>query len=258
MAVKYAITTMMSVCILTKNSSATLKETLASVSFFDEVVILDNGSTDNTLEIARTFTNVKIYEEPFVGFGRLRNLAAEKASHDWILALDSDEVLSPTLQQELQRLNKQRGEIYALSRHNFYHGKRIKGCGWDRDRVIRLYHRSDTKYSEAPVHEAVEKKQLKIVQLQAPLLHTPYRSTEEFLAKMQHYSSLFAEQYQGKRSSSFQKALWKGLFSFFRSYFLQKGIFLGKAGFIISVYNGNTTFYKYLKLAEKKSHILSA
>lgn len=252
-AVKYTIATMISVCILTKNSSATLRETLASVSSFDEVVILDNGSRDHTLEIARTFANVKIYEEPFVGFGRLRNLAAEKASHDWILALDSDEELSPALQKEIRELNLQRRQVYALSRHNFYQSKRIRGCGWDSDRVIRLYHRGDTEYNEAPVHEAVKQKQMQAIQLRAPLLHTPYRSTEEFLAKMQHYSSLFAEQYKGKRTSSFQKALWKGFFSFFRSYFLQKGIFLGKAGFIISVYNGNTTFYKYLKLAEKNS-----
>ncbi len=253
MVLKYTIAAMISVCILTKNSSATLKETLASLSSFTEVVILDNGSTDDTLEIARKFPHVVIYEEPFLGFGPLRNLAAKKASYDWILALDSDEILSPALQKEIKGLSLERGQIYSLSRHNFYQGKQIKGCGWDRDRVIRLYHRGDTEYSDVPVHEAVKKKQLKIVQLNAPLLHTPYRSTEEFLAKMQHYSSLFAKQYEGKRTSSFQKALWKGLFSFFRSYFLQKGIFLGKAGFIISVYNGNTTFYKYLKLAEKNS-----
>lgn len=227
-----------------------------SVSSFAEVVILDNGSTDDTLEIAKTFPNVKIYEEPFIGFGRLRNRSAKKASYDWILALDSDEALSPALQKELSETHLQRGTVYSFLRHNFYHGKRITGCGWDKDRVIRLYHRSDTEYNEAFVHEAIESKLLKVVECKGPLFHTPYRSTEEFLAKMQHYSSLFAEQYEGVRTSSFQKAFWKGLFSFFRSYFLQKGIFLGKEGFIISLYNGNTTFYKYLKLAEKKKSLI--
>ena len=247
---------MISVCILTKNSSATLAKTLGSLSSFPEVLVLDNGSQDSTLEVARSFPNVKIHETPFLGFGPLRNLAAEKASHDWILALDSDEELSFALQKELKELILERGSIYSLCRHNFYNGKKIAGCGWDKDRVVRLYHRRDTRYAQAFVHEAVEEKELQIVRLKGPLLHTPYRSTEEFLSKMQHYSSLFAEQHQNARSSSFQKALWKGLFSFFRSYFLQKGLFLGKAGFIISLYNANTTFYKYLKLAEKKKSLL--
>ncbi|HAB98360.1 MAG TPA: glycosyl transferase, partial [Parachlamydiales bacterium] len=156
--VKYTIASMISVCILTKNSSATLEKTLASLSLFAEVVILDNGSTDDTLKIARTFPHVTIYEERFHGFGPLRNLAAKKASHDWILALDSDEVLSAALQKEIKGLSLERGRIYSLSRHNFYQDKRIKGCGWDRDRVLRLYLRGDTQYSDAPVHEAIEKK----------------------------------------------------------------------------------------------------
>ena len=86
--------------------------------------------------------------------------------------------------------------------------------------------------------------------LQSPLLHTPYRSTAEFLTKMQHYSDLFAKQYQHKKKSSFGKALAHGTYAFLRSYILKRGIFCGKEGFIISVYNANTAFYKYLKLAE--------
>lgn len=240
-----------SVCILTKNSSATLQKTLESVRDFSEIVILDNGSTDNTLAIAKAFANVSIYHSPFMGFGPLRNLAAKKAKNDWILALDSDEIVSDELARELLYLPLQRGQIYSLNRHNFYQGKRIKGCGWDRDCPFRLYHREDTEYNDAPVHEALLSKKLKKIALQAPVFHTPYRSTSDFLRKMEHYSSLFAEQHQGKRSS-FGKALCHGLFAFFRSYFLQRGLFLGKEGFIISLYNANTTFYKYLKLQENQ------
>ena len=217
------------------------------------MLILDNGSTDETLSIAAGFANVKIRYSPFLGFGKLRNLAAEWAQHDWILALDSDEVLSPALIDELREQPLQNGCIYSFLRHNFYLGKRILGCGWDSDWVVRLYNRTETKYSPADVHEAVEVNQLRVKPLVHPIFHTPYRSTEEFLFKMQHYSSLFAQQNQGKKRSSFSKALGKGLFSFFRSYLLQKGIFLGKEGFLISLYNANTTFYKYLKLAEKNS-----
>lgn len=242
---------MISVCILTKNSGKTLHQTLESTRLFPEVIVLDNGSTDDTLAIAAIFPNVRVYQESFIGFGPLRNLAASKASHPWIFALDSDEIISAALLNELQALSLERGFVYSLPRHNFYAGKHITGCGWGKDLVVRLYHREDTSYNTAPVHEAVVEQKVQKVSLSSPLLHTPYRSTEEFLSKMQHYSSLFADQYQGKRRSSFQKALWKGVFAFFRSYILQNGIFLGKEGFILSMYNGNTTFYKYLKLFER-------
>lgn len=239
---------MISVCILTKNAAATLKATLDSVRTFSEVLILDNGSTDQTSTIAASYVNVRFLTSPFIGFGPLRNKAAELASTDWILFLDSDEVLSPLLVQEIHDLALNDKIAYVLPRHNYYNGKRIRGCGWDPEFIARLYHRSHARYSDAQVHESLLADQF--TKLQFPLLHTPYRTTAEFLAKMQHYSTLFAEQYRGKRRSSFSKALTRGLFAFFRSYFLKRGLFCGSEGFTISLYNANTTFYKYMKLAE--------
>jgi glycosyltransferase involved in cell wall biosynthesis len=239
---------MISVCILTKNSSATLKATLDSVRSFSEVIILDNGSTDETCSLAQRYSNVRLIQTPFIGFGPLRNQAAEFASHDWILSLDSDEVLSTDLIQELLNLSKDQKVAYSFPRHNYYRGKRIRGCGWDPEYVARLYHRHSTRFSNALVHEALVTKHC--IQLRFPILHTPYLTTSDFLAKMQHYSTLFAEQNSGKKKSSFFKAIVHGFYAFFRSYILQRGIFCGPEGFIISYYNANTTFYKYLKLSE--------
>jgi glycosyltransferase involved in cell wall biosynthesis len=243
---------MITVCILTKNAAATIKATLDSTRSFSEVLILDNGSTDHTLEIASQYPNVKICKSPFIGFGPLRNEAADLASNGWILALDSDEVLSPPLLQELSHLKLDPQESYTVARHNFYNGKRIRGCGWDPEYVARLYHRENTRYSTAQVHESLLA--IKLHPLQSPLLHTPYRSTADFLAKMQHYSTLFAEQYRHKKRSSLAIALVHGIYAFIRSYFLKRGVFCGKEGFIISLYNGNVTFYKYLKLAEENKN----
>lgn len=239
---------MISICILTKNSAATLKATLDSVQMFPEVLILDNGSTDLTLDIARLYPNVRICHAPFIGFGPLHNQAAQLAKNDWILSLDSDEVLSPPLLNELSRLSLDPKIAYAFPRHNYYNGKRIRGCGWDPEQVARLYHRLHARFSDSQVHESLIANHL--YTLQSPLIHTPYRTTADFLAKMQHYSTLFAEQHRNKKHSSFSKALAHGLFAFFRSYFLKRGIFCGAEGFTISFYNGSTTFYKYLKLAE--------
>ncbi|MFI5343393.1 MAG: glycosyltransferase family 2 protein [Chlamydiales bacterium] len=239
---------MISVCILTKNGQATIRATLDSVRLFPEVLILDTESTDDTISIAKKYPNVKVHETTFCGFGPLRNIIAERASHDWILAIDSDEILSEGLIQEILSLSLDSSFAYTIPRHNFYRGKRILGCGWSPDAVARLYHRKTTRFSAAKVHESLETKNL--IPLQYPLLHTPYRSTSDFLAKMQHYSTLFAEQYKGKRKSSFTKALVHGFFAFFRSYLLKRGMIDGTEGFIISLYNANTAFYKYLKLNE--------
>lgn len=236
------------VCILAKNAEQTIQATLDSVQSFPEVLIFDTGSTDSTLTIASKYPNVTIHQSPFIGFGPLRNAIAACAKNDWIFALDSDEIISPSLKSEINQLSLSQAFAYVVPRHNFYNGKRIRGCGWSPDRVARLYHRNHNQFSEAFVHESIQTNHR--INLKSPLLHTPYRSTEDFLAKMQHYSTLFAQQYKGKRTSSFTKALGHGIFAFFRSYVLKHGILDGSEGFTISLYNANTAFYKYLKLSE--------
>ena len=192
---------MITVCILSKNSSVTIRDALDSVKSFSEVLILDNGSTDNTLEIAKSYPNVRIFETPFIGFGPLRNEVAKFATNDWILVLDTDESLPLALLEEIKSLDLDPQIAYSMPRDNYYNGKHITGCGWSPDRVIRLYNRQKTEYSDAQVHESVNKENITLKRLKSPICHIPFRSTAEFLAKMQNYSSLFAKQYQGKRKS---------------------------------------------------------
>ncbi len=239
---------MTTVCILTKNVAATLEKTLNSTRPFSEVLLLDNGSTDETLAIAKNFSNVRIFNSPFIGFGPLRNRAAELASSDWILALDSDEVLSPPLFEELQSLKRDPKMVYRFPRHNFYNEKRILGCGWGKEQVARFYNRKFTQFSSSQVHEKLES--ALSIALKSPILHTPYRSTSDFLIKMEHYSTLFAKEHRGKKRASFPIAIAHASFAFIRSYLIKGGIFGGKEGFLISLYNANTALYKYLKLAE--------
>jgi len=242
---------MISVTILAKNSSETLKETINALKPFSEVLVFDTGSEDRTKEIAKSFPNVRLIEGDFIGFGKTHNLASSNAKHEWILSIDSDEVVSEELANEILSLKLDKDCVYTLDRHNYFNGKRMKWCsGWYPDPVVRLYHRESTKFTDDDVHEKVISDHLKVIALRGALLHTPYRSMESFLAKMQLYSTLFAKQNKGKKSSSLGKALLHGCSAFFKNYFLKRGIFGGKEGFIISLYNAHTTYYKYLKLAE--------
>lgn len=239
---------MISVTMLTKNSAKQLPKVLDALKSFDEVVIFDTGSTDATLEIARGYPNCTIHQSPFIGFGACHNRASAIARHDWILSIDSDEVMTEELLSELQALRKEPEKVYAVSRHNIYNGKHIRWCGWHPDFQVKLYNRKKSSYSEAKVHEAVQTEGMEVVKLKGKVIHTPYETTADFLDKMQRYSTLFAEQWKGKKRGSLSKAIFHCLFAFFKSYFLKRGFMGGQEGFIISVYNANTAFYKYLKL----------
>lgn len=240
---------MISVTILTKNNEETIGSVLESVKGFDEVVILDTGSTDTTLEIAQIYPNVKVFHSPFTGFGPLHNLAAYHASHDWILSLDSDEVMTSELAEEILALQLDPKRVYSFPFNNYFNGKHIKWCGWYPDRHVRLYNKRATSFTDDKVHERIRTTNLSEVRLKFPVKHYSYRTVSDFLRKMETYSNLFAQQNAHKKKSSLPKALLHGGFAFFKSYVLKRGFMGGKEGYIISLYNGQTAFYKYLKLA---------
>jgi glycosyltransferase involved in cell wall biosynthesis len=242
-----------SVTILVKNGEKHIERVLQALKEFDEVAILDTGSSDATLDIASKFANVSIHKSPFLGFGKSHNLLSSLAKHDWILSIDADEVVTKELANEIFSLSLKSDEVYSFWRKNFYRGKWIKGCGWYPDRVFRLYNRTKTSFSNAEVHEAINTKGLSTASLQGHIEHYPYETVSDFLTKMQSYSTLFAKQYAGKKKSSIFHALGHGLFAVIKSYFLKKGFLLGHEGFVISLYNGHTAYYKYLKLQEQNN-----
>lgn len=241
---------MITVTILNMNGGRVLKEVLDALTSFEQVLICDSGSTDNSLQIAATFANVTIYNTPFDGFGKAHNHAAKLANYDWILSIDSDEVVSKELVEEIHALHLNPSTLYELPFHNYFNERWIKWCGWYPESHIRLYNRKNTSFTDAAVHEGVKSAGLKVVKLQHPVLHYSYSSISDFLVKMERYSTLFAQHYVGKKRASFLTALTHGAYAFFKSYVLQRGILGGVEGYLISRYNGETAFYKYLKLRE--------
>ncbi len=244
-----------SVTVMVKNGQQYLKEVLHALASFGEVIVYDTGSKDNSLNIARTFQNVKIVQAPFAGFGPSHNMASAAAKNNWILSIDADEVVSTELIQAIinQRLDPR--AVYSFSRNNYFNGKWIKWCGWYPDRQIRLYNRTMTRFSDAQVHESIISEGMRHIFLDASVSHYSYASISDFLAKMQSYSSLFAEQYCGKESTSPLRASLHAFYTFLKCYIFQRGFMGGYEGFVISAYNAHTTFYKYLKLYEANKEL---
>jgi glycosyltransferase involved in cell wall biosynthesis len=242
---------MISVAIIVKDGEKYIEECLQSLASFDDVLLLDTGSTDRTMEIACRFQNVLIEEREFIGFGPTKNLAAGLAKHDWILSVDSDEIVTPELSSEIHSLSLDDSQVYRFSRQSHYRGKFVKGCGWYPDKILRLYNRKRTGLNDNQVHESVMVKEgMGITDLNGALKHYPYDSAGSLVAKLQFYSTLFAEQNQGKIKSSPWKAVSRGLAAFFKGYVIRKGFLDGYAGFHIAFCQGLATYLKYLKLYE--------
>jgi glycosyltransferase involved in cell wall biosynthesis len=241
-----------SATILTKNSEALLTQVLESLRWCHEVVVFDTGSTDGTLAIAASFENVSLHQlsGPFPGFGRAHRHAVEVARHDWILSIDSDEIVSPSLVEEIGKLPLDCRTVYTIPFKNYYNGKLITTCGWSPDRHGRLFNRVETNFCESEVHERIQTANLSVIPLRHPIIHYSYQSTDDFLRKSAYYSRLFAEQNRGKKTASPSKAVARSIWAFFKSYVLERGFSQGTEGLTISAYKSQVVFWKYLMLHE--------
>ncbi len=241
-----------SVTIITKNSERYLQRCLEPLREFEEVVILDNGSEDKTIEIASSFPNTKIRTSAFIGFGPLKNLAATFAKYDWILSVDSDEIVARELVEEIKNLTLYKNTIYSIKRENHYNNKLIKCCGWYPDRVLRLYNKNESSYNDKLVHESlIITNNLIIISLESPIKHYAFNDASDLIEKMQLYSTLYATEHKGKKRSSLIKAILRGILTFLQNYIVQRGFLYGYEGLLISISNANGAFYKYIKLYEE-------
>lgn len=238
-----------SIVIIVKNGEKTIKNTLNSVKKFSDVVVYDNGSTDKTIKIAQSYVNVNLIQGDFLGFGPTKNKAATYAKNDWVLSLDSDEVIDNELLNDLGKISLNKDNLYSIFRQNFYQQQHIKHC-WNNDIIVRLYAREKTAFSNQKVHEKILTNNLKINALQGFVNHYPYQNISDFIAKLDIYSNEFAKDNAGKKSSSPAKAILNAGFSFFKTYILKKGFLDGYVGLIIAFSHMATNFYKYIKLYE--------
>jgi len=238
-----------SVVIIAKNSMDTMQECLAALSTFDDVVVYDNGSTDGTQEICRMFSNVNLVEGKFLGFGPSKKLASTYAKYDWILSLDSDEIVTEIFVGRIKEQSLDINTVYSIKRINYYKDIEMKH-GWSNDILPRIYNRIKTNVNDSMVHEGIITDNMKIVYLDAWVKHLRYTSISQFILKADHYSTLFAEQNVGKRNSSPLKAIGHSIVAFLRKYIFKLGFLDGYPGLIMAYSNMIENFYKYMKLYE--------
>ena len=243
-----------SVVIIVKDGARTMQECLEALKAFNDVVVYDNGSTDGTQKICRAFHNVNLVEGAFMGFGPTKKLASTYAKHDWILSLDSDEILTEKFVKTLKEKTLDIDTVYSIKRINYYKDIEIKH-GWSNDILPRLYNRSRTNVSDKMVHEGVVTDGMNVEYLHISLKHERYSSISEFIIKADRYSTLFAEQNAGKRSSSPLKAIGNSSFTFIRKYVFKLGFLDGYPGLIMAYSNMIENFYKYMKLYEMNKEL---
>ena len=243
-----------SITLITLNSEKTLKSVLEAVSWADEIVLVDSGSTDKTLEIARQF-NAKIVYRAFDGYGSQKNFATSQASNDWILSLDDDEILTPKLQQEIQNLSLSTTDYegFKIPRSLIFLGKLLRFSGEYKRLTLRLFNRKQGNWNAEYVHESVEVKG-KIGILKHQILHDSYRDLTDYFNKFNKYTSLGAKTLaeRGKTASSL-KIITRFPTTFLKIYLLKGSCLDGYAGFMWALLTAINPVVKYAKLKEIRS-----
>lgn len=234
-----------SIVVLTKNEERHLPDCLASLTWGDELIVLDSGSTDRTLEIARAH-GATVHQRPFRNYADQRNAALDLIAHDWVFFVDADERVTPVLAEEVRMVMREGSPVgYWVPRHNYIFGKRIGHAGWFPDYQLRLFRRDKGRYDPArEVHELVVLDGT-AGYLQNPLIHLNYETLAEFRARQQVYTDYDARVLwnQGQRARPHNLIL-QPLREFRRRYFTLEGYKDGWHGLLLS---GLMAYYEWVK-----------
>lgn len=240
----------LSVVMIAKDEAGLLPDCLASVSWADEIILLDSGSRDQTAEIARQY-NARVFQsDHWPGFGPQRQHAQSYATGEMILMIDADERVTDKLRAAIEQVleHPQPHTVYSIARRNLFLGRFMRHSGWYPDRVTRLYPR-DYHYNDNQVHESLESRGARVIPLQGDLLHLTCRDFSAFQRKQFAYAEAWAKQrhQQGKGCSMFS-LFSHTLGAFLKTLVLRAGFLDGKQGWILAVVNAQYTFNKYAAL----------
>ncbi len=247
-----------SACLITRNEEANVRECLESLRFASEIIVIDSFSEDRTPEICREFTD-KVFQSEWIGFSGMKNLCVEQASNPWVLVIDADERVTPELRAEMLDCKKEADGFY-LPRENYFLGKWMRHAGWYPDYTLRWFKKGAGKFGDRKVHEAV-RLQGKALKLRNPLRHYTYRDLNAYVARLNRYSTLAAEQMKDEMPATLAKSRWlplrliaditlRPVWNFFKMYVLQLGFLDGVHGFLLCTHASFYVLAKYAKLWE--------
>lgn len=241
-----------SVILITRDAAAHVERALRSVAWADERIVVDAGSTDDTVALARPLaTRVESREWP--GYGAQKNHAASLAAHDWVLSLDADEAVTGALRDEIAALAiPADAAAYRMPRVTWYLGRWIRTTDWYPDRAVRLYDRRRARWDDRAVHEALVVDGT-IGDLDGELEHRPYADVAQHLSRMNHYTTLAAAQMHaaGRRVQAWHLLVHPPA-AFLRNYVARRGFRDGMPGLIVSLLGGVYVLLKYVKLWERR------
>jgi len=240
---------MLSVVVITRDEEAAIGRCLDSVRWADEIVVLDSGSTDRTVEVARERGARVEVSADWPGFGPQKNRALALARCDWVLSLDADEWVPEDLAAEIRAaIAAPEGRVgFELPRSSSFCGREMRHSGWWPDYILRLFRRGAARFSDDIVHERVLVNGV-TGRLKHPLRHESFTSLHEVVDKMNRYSTAGATMRMGRgKGGSLGGAVAHGLWAFVRTFVLRAGFLDGREGFVLAVANAEGTYYRYLK-----------
>ena len=241
----------LSVVMIAKNAADLLPDCLASVAWADEIILLDSGSEDNTVELARS-AGVKVFiDSDWQGYGIQRQRAQRHATGDYVLMIDTDERVTPELANALRAAltSPEPDAVYSIARRNYFLGRFMRHSGWYPDRVLRLYPRERYQYNASLVHESLDAQGAKVIELTGDLLHLTCRDFASFQRKQLNYATAWArERHQKGKKTSLAAIFSHTLGAFLKTLLLRGGVLDGKQGWLLAVVNAQYTFNKYTEL----------
>ena len=237
--------------IITYNEEDSIGRALESVSFCDEIVVVDFGSTDRTVEIAKRYTP-HVYYHPWQGYGTQKNIAVDKLSTDWVLNIDADEAITPALAKEITvTLRSPKFEAYLINIQLVFMGKPLFHGGTYPDYHLRLFKKGSFRFKENLVHEGVSFEKSKVGRLKNPALHYSYRDLTHYIEKLNKYTSLIAQKHaqNGKKPGKLFPFARMG-FELIKRFGLRGAFLDGYEGSVYALLSSFYAFLKYAKLEE--------
>lgn len=241
-----------SVAVITKNEEGNIGACLASAPFARQLVVVDSGSADATVKIAKE-AGAEVFVHPWRGFGPQKQFALDQCRESWIMILDADERIPPETQRVIRQIVRENDQAisgFSFPRKNLFQERWIRHAGWWPDRVVRLFRRGSGGVTDVAVHEAVVVAGA-VQDLSCPIEHLVESRLSEIIRKMDHYSTLGArEAFRQGRAATIPSALLRAVVTFFHGYVLRLGFLDGAPGLTLAVTDGINKFFKYAKLAE--------